>query len=82
VIRAPAVAPEAPKQATVATLGYFPIVFAWTRGSTPKFRLIHAAYVYLDFWYADIEMVRTRVMLATGAVTPIKSSQSPPRIIS
>lgn len=81
MIRAPAVAPAAPKQATVAALGYFPIVFAWTRGSIPKFRLIHAAYVYLDLWYADIEMVRTRVMLATGAMTPIKSGQNPHAII-
>jgi hypothetical protein len=42
VMRAPAVAPEAPKQAIVAAFGYFPTVFAWTRGSIPKCRLIHA----------------------------------------
>lgn len=40
-------------------------------GSTPKLRFIHPEYVYFDLWYTDMDTVRTKVIDATGAVTPI-----------
>lgn len=47
VIRAPEVAPAAPKQETVASDGKAPMVFAWARGETPKLRWIQSSYSYL-----------------------------------
>ncbi len=47
-------------------------------GSTPKLRFIQAEYVYFDLWYTDIDTVRTNVIDATGAVTPVCFGQYEP----
>jgi len=49
-MKEPAVAPAAAKQAIEEKFGCVPNVLTCISGSTPKFRLIHSEYVYLDFW--------------------------------
>jgi len=78
VMKEPAVAPAAPKHANVETVGYVPGVLICSRGSKLKFLLNQLAYVYLDLWYTEKEIVRTSVTLANGAATPRKK----PRIFS
>ncbi len=77
-MKEPAVAPAAPKHANVESVGYVPGVLICNNGSKLKFLLNQLAYVYFDLWYTEKEIVRTRVTLANGAVTPRKK----PRIFS
>ena len=71
VIKEPAEAPAAPKQAMVEKFGIAPGVLACINGSTPKLRSNQGAYAYFDRWYIENETVRTSVTLAIGAVTPV-----------
>lgn len=70
VIQEPAVAPAAPKQAIVPSVGYAPFLLTCSRGRNPKCWPIQSEYVYFERWYIENETVRTRVTLARGAVTP------------
>ena len=78
VMRAPAVAPAAPKHTIVAIVGVLPGRLTTTRGSSPPVALPMAAeYLYLNFWYREKDVVRTRVTLNTGAKAPIGEFISP-----
>lgn len=67
------VAPAAPKQAIVATVGVLPGRLTMISGSSPPvIRPIAAEYLYLNFWYKEKDVVRTRVTLNIGARAPGK----------
>ena len=76
VINAPAVAPAAPKHATVPRVGTLPGLLTTKRGSSlPVAWAIAVEYLYFAFWYMENETVRTSVTLARGARAPNSTNQ-------